>query len=566
MNLGVLVSAVVIAVTHVGLSCARGQSFVSPPGPVRLSIPDGFNARPAGPASGHVRAPGPAPRPNIVFIMADDLGWGDLGCYGNTQVLTPVLDRLAADGVLFTRYYAGAPVCSPSRAAFVRGRFPAELSVHTAISGVPELNLEKGMPDWLEPTPAFIAKRLQSLGYATALFGKWHLGNADGAPTLNEYGYQEHQTVGTAPEGNPRYPSAAQGLWWRSSDWIADDGIDFVRRHADRPFYLELQFLTPHAPMDPSPEQAAAYSGLIASEQSVHGWTSARHCYYASITAMDAAIGRFLNELDALGLRESTLVVFCSDNGPESQWAHMNDHQAAGHAGPFRGLKRSLYEGGVRVPCIVRWPEAIEAGAVSNATIAAVDWLPTFVGLAGGSAWTLPADLNRDGVLNSGDIDAFVTLFLEGDPSTDFTGDGVLDTTDINGFVEAFLAGDSLADLDGEDIADALTGANAWARTRPIMLEWRFGRFQRDPIFQSSPGAAIVLGNWKLLRNRDGSRLELYDLDSDLMEVNNRADDEPEIARMLEEALLEWQAGLGACVGCEQEGDSVYPGFPEATR
>lgn len=438
-------------------------------------------------------------RPNVLFIMADDLGWGDLGCYGHSKVKTPNLDALAAQGALFTRYSTCSPVCSPARAAILTGRFPAEVGVHNAINSDPAKNAGFGQVDWLAPTPDLLARRLRDAGYVTGHFGKWHLGEAAGAPPLSEYGFDVHRSVYSGA-GNPRY--AVVPSWkWSSSEQIVDDAVGFLRAHQSDRFYLQVWLEHPHAPLDPTPDQAAAYSGLVTAPESDNGWTSARHCYMSAVTAMDGEIGRLLAEVDALGLAEETLVVFVSDNGPESQFNSNSDHSGAGHAGPFRGGKRSIYEGGVRVPCLVRWPDAVPAGAVSHASIAAVDWLPTFLALAGAP----PAP-----------------------------------------------------GVSGENVRPALVGA-PWQRSRPVMLEWRFGRPADEPRIAASPGGAIVLGDYKLLRNRDGSRLELYDLALDPMEVDNLARELPGIADLLADDLTAWQATLGPCVGCGNEGDNSYP-------
>lgn len=441
---------------------------------------------PAAPADG-------PPPPNIVFILADDLGWGDLACYGNKKALTPSIDQLADEGVLFTNYRNAAAICSPTRASILTGRFPASLGIHLAYGPLDKLD-EVGQPHYLAPVD-LLPQALRAQGYVTGHFGKWHLGK-HGAPSLTEYGFDEHRSTLSA-DGNPKY--LHNDAWaWTSSEQIVDDAVAFMRRHAGSgPFYLQVWLAHTHVPLESTPQQAEPYDHLAA--DAVHGWTNPAQNLYGAITAMDGAVGRLLSAIDDLSIAGNTIVVFCSDNGPESMFNASAGQSAEGHAGPFRGRKGSLYEGGVRSPLIVRGPR-IPAGTVSTSVIASVDWLPTFTSLSG-----------------------------------------------------------ALAQHDGEDVTDALL-ERPWKRTRPVLSEWRFGpRIGAEARINCSPGASIVVGEWKLLRNRDGGRTELYNLASDPMETANRASEFPWLAGQLSSRIVSWQATLPPCLGCEREGDNSYP-------
>lgn len=446
-------------------------------------------------------------QPNIVYICADDLGWGELGCYGNPQVITPNIDQLAAEGMLFTNYNTCAAVCSPNRAAYLSGTFPAELGINNVISGNPSKNAGWGQIDALPAVASLLPRQLQTLGYTTGHFGKWHLGIIGDIP-LADYGFDEHRST-LSGASNPHYTTNA--AWnWDSDRQIADDAIAFMQDHYDdeEPFYLQIMFKTPHSTLDPTATQAARYTGNVTAEEPVNGWTSGRHARMSAITAMDDEIGRVMAELVTLGLDENTIVVFTSDNGPESEFNADSDHAGQGWNGDRRGQKGSLYDGGVVVPCIVWWPGTIDADTVSDARVAAVDWLPTFTYFAGS---TLPS-------------------------------------------------GNS-----GENIAAVLLGQTQWARTTPLYAEWRFGpRIPRENRINTSPGASLIVGDWKYLRNRaggsHGDRIELYNLATDPLEVDNVAADNPSVVASMDAQLLAWQATLTPCVGCSAEGNNSRRG------
>ena len=442
-------------------------------------------------------------RPNIVFVFADDWGWGDLGCYGHPQIKTPHLDRLGAQGTLFTQFYVCSGVCSPSRAAVMTGQFPGRLGIHGHFSAH-EQNAARGMPNFLDPSVTTVTRLLQENGYRVGHFGKWHLGHGDGAPEPFAYGIDTCRiNVGNGPPLG--FTDVQTNGRCRSSEVIVDETIGFIEEHREQPFFVQAWLNDTHAILDPSEEQMEPYKRLTADglEEKHKGAT---RIYYSVVTNADRHIGRLVDRIDALGLGENTIVIFSADNGPEDIVIRNASHSGVGSPGPFRGRKRSLYEGGIRTPFIVRWPGGgTPAGRVDNETpLCAVDLLPTFCSLAG-------VDL-PDGLL-----------------------------------------------LDGENMSEALCGASGM-RTTPLMWEWRF-RIAGHPI-NMSPMLAIREGDWKLLFNPDRSRTELYHISSDPMELNNKADAHSDLVQGLTEKALKWQGALPKGPLDDTAGSNAYP-WPE---
>lgn len=420
-------------------------------------------------------------RPNFVFVLADDLGWGDLGCFGHRELRTPNLDRMAAQGLRFTQFYVCSGVCSPSRAAFLTGRFPARFGIHGHLD-TPEKNARRGMPNWLDPALPTLPRLLQEAGYRTAHFGKWHLGASPDAPPATAYGFDIHRAVNANPDGwdvNQAYFRA------QSSRYFMDEALKFIEANRDRPFYVQTWLLLPHAILHPTDDQMKPYQRFAPAKNLPYKGT--KPIYYGSVSAIDAQMGRLLKRLDELNLSENTIVVFTSDNGPEDIALRTAAHSGIGSAGPFRARKRSLYEGGVRVPFIVRQPGTVPAGKVDNTSIlAGCDLLPTFCALA-------EVELPR----------------------------GI--------------------DLDGEDRSGLWRG-RPQPRTRPLMWEWRFGVMGH--VWNKCPILAIREGDYKLLMNPDRSRIELYDIPRDPTEQNNLADAHADIVERMATQVLAWQKTL----------------------
>jgi arylsulfatase len=345
-----------------------------------------------------------AERPNIVLVMADDLGWGDVGFNGNDIIQTPHLDDMAAAGLQFNRFYSAAPVCSPTRGSCLTGRHPYRYGIFLANVG------------HMLPPEQTLAEVLRAHGYATGHFGKWHLGTLTtterdanrGGPHGREHfalptqhGFQVFfSTESKVPTWDPmvRPRGVNRRTWWDpavepgertpygtaywsnggrvtenldgdDSQIIMDRVVPFLRNAVRNktPFFAVVWFHTPHLPVVAGPDYAAQYAGYDKYHQH----------YYGCITALDDQVGRLRAELRDLGVAENTLVTFCSDNGPEG------NQTAPGTAGPFRGRKRSLYEGGVRVPAMIEWPARITAGRTSDVPCCTSDYLPTVLDLLG---------------------------------------------------------------------------------------------------------------------------------------------------------------------------------------
>lgn len=316
--------------------------------------------------------------PNIIVILADDLGYGDLGCYGAEEIRTPNLDRMAREGMRFTDFAAAAPLCTPSRAALMTGCYPGRVGLATGV-------LRPGAKTGLHPDEITVAEVLKARGYATAAVGKWHLGFRGAMRPMGQgfdsyYGVLHNldafETVAFEQEGGmpvlrgdavverPADPAVLTGRY-------TEEALRFIEAHRARPFFLYLAHAMPHLPFDASPR----FKGK-----------SAAGLYGDAVEELDWSTGQILDRLRALGLAETTLVLFTSDNGPE--------RNTPGSAGPLRGGKHTVFEGGLRVPFLAWWPARVPAGAVCREFVTGLDVLPTLARLAGGSA---PADRVIDG-------------------------------------------------------------------------------------------------------------------------------------------------------------------------
>jgi len=423
--------------------------------------------------------PQPATRPNIVFILADDWGWGDLSCHGHPWLKTPHIERLASEGIDFQQFNVLNPVCSPSRTAATTGMYPARFCIHQHFA--PGINVNRGMPDWLDPKAPTLARFLKSAGYRTGHFGKWHLTNtgAAGAPQPSAYGFDQF-AVFNGP-GGPRDQAGLHDT--------ARNAVRFIRESNGSPFYVNVWLHESHTPHVPTPESTAKWKNLDEQKQ----------VYAAVITDGDNAVGQVLAALKEAGVEDNTIVIFSSDNGPE--WTGKNKYfgpkdapagsrrydtyYSVGSTGGLRGRKRSLFEGGVRVPFIVRWPGHAPAGTKNEKTIlTAVDLLPTLCAAAGVK---LPDDYRGD----------------------------------------------------GENLLDALNGKEV-ARTRPLFWEWRGNKTEPD----WWPRLAVRDGDWKLAMTYDASRVELHQLINDRAEAKDVAKENPEIVARLSRLVLDWKSSL----------------------
>jgi arylsulfatase A-like enzyme len=322
--------------------------------------------------------PSPSVKPNILFILADDLGWGDLSCYGRPDYKTPVLDELAARGLRFTQAYANSSTCSPTRVALITGRYQNRLPV-----GLYD-PLPGGATAGLPPQHPTLPSLLRAAGYRTALVGKWHLGWPPAFGPLKS-GYDEFfgqlggaMTYFTHKAGPFVGAPAAPGLYdgdarvereGYATDLFADRAIEIIWRPDPRPFFISLHFNAPHWPWE-GPQDKAQAANL---REMAHYEGGSPRVYAAMVQSLDAAIGRALKAVEAAGRANNTLVVFTSDNGGERYSYHW----------PFRGEKGYLWEGGIRVPVIVAWPSVLPAGKIVKQLAMSMDWLPTLLAAAG---------------------------------------------------------------------------------------------------------------------------------------------------------------------------------------
>jgi len=312
-------------------------------------------------------------RPNILVILVDDLGYADLGSYGHPTIRTPNLDRLAREGVRFTDFYSAAPVCSPARAAFLTGRIPVRTGIYDWIPPGSDMHLSA------EETT--VAELLRDAGYQTSMLGKWHLNGALDAdqPQPDDHGFDHwYATAGfaTPTHLNP-FNFVLNGeevgpLVGYACQLVTDEAIRWLREDRDpaRPFFQFVSYHEPHEAIASPPELMASYPAT----QNLHEAE-----YFANVTNLDLAVGRLLAALDEMDLAGDTFVLFTSDNGPEMLERHPQAHRSYGSAGPLRGKKLQLWEGGIRVPGIVRWPGHTLPGSVSGAPVSGID-LPVFAG------------------------------------------------------------------------------------------------------------------------------------------------------------------------------------------
>ncbi len=401
--------------------------------------------------------------PNIVFILADDLGVSDLSCYGRKDQATPHLDRLAAQGLRFTCAYCAQPICSPSRAAIITGKTPARLHLTTYLPGRPDAASQKLLhPKINQQLPLeqrTLAEYLKEAGYATACIGKWHLGNKGFGP-----GEQGFETVHAGAANTT--PSETEG--GKGEYDLTRQAIRFIEANRDRPFFLHLCHNNPHIPL-------AARKDLVERYKD-----SFNPLYAAVIHALDDSVGRLLARIDELKLAEKTIVVFTSDNGG----LHVLEggNTPATHNTPFRAGKGFLYEGGLRIPLLVRWPGHAAAGRVIDTPVINTDWTPTLLDLCGVKA---PGPF-----------------------------DGV-----------------SLAKLfQGESLS-------------PRSLLWHFPHYTNQG---SRPAGAIRLGDWKLIEHYEDGRIELFNVAKDVGETMNLADKEPDRVRDLKAQLAAWRKDIAA--------------------
>lgn len=315
-------------------------------------------------------------RPNVVLILADDLGYGDLGCYGQTKIKTPHLDQLSREGMRFTQFYAGSTVCAPSRAALMTGKHTG----HATIRG----NRKDEVP--LRSDEKTIAEVFKEAGYETAMFGKWGLGGSEGSGAPHRKGFDEFWGYLTQHEAHDYYPATIYHNWndyplpgnedgktgTYMPDFLLAESIKWLSKNAEKPFFLYLPVTLPHANNEKTPNGLQVPSDAPYSKEE---WPPVEKNFAAMVTRLDDGVGQILALLKELKIDDNTLVIFSSDNGPHNEGGHDADFFDSN--GALRGIKRDLYEGGIRVPLIARWPGKIAAGATNDQIGASWNLLPT---------------------------------------------------------------------------------------------------------------------------------------------------------------------------------------------
>jgi arylsulfatase len=349
-------------------------------------------------------------RPNVIYILADDLGYGELGCTGQKWIRTPCLDRMAAEGMRFTQHYAGSPVCAPSRCVLLTGKHTGHAAIRN--NGKPKgAKFERLREKYgckfpgQNPLPAeevTLAEKLQQAGYATGAMGKWGLGHWGTSGDPNRQGFDLFYGYNCQVHAHNHYP---RYLWrngkkeplpgndrkltgeTHSQDKFIEEAKAFIRGHRNEPFFLYLPFIIPHLSIQVPEETLNEYKGKIPEEDHKHrGYLKhpfPRAGYAAMVTHMDRGIGEVMDLVKQLGLDENTVVIFASDNGPTYRRLGGSDSVFFKSSGPLRGRKGSVYEGGIRVPCIARWPGRIKRDTVSDHVCAFWDVLPTLCQIAG---------------------------------------------------------------------------------------------------------------------------------------------------------------------------------------
>lgn len=453
-------------------------------------------------------------RPNIVIVFIDDMGWGDFSCFGNRDAQTPQIDRLAAEGIRFSQFYVNSPLCSPSRCAVTTGQYPQRWRITSYLADRAE-NERRGVANWLDPRAPTLARILHESGYATGHFGKWHLGgqrDVDDAPPICAYGFDETLTnfEGMGAKLLPRTLKPGDThpgrIWadaeilggpviWMQRSEITDGFVGaataFIDRavRAGKPFYLNLWPDDVHSPFWPPVD--------------TWGDGSRRRLYLAVLETMDRQLGRLFDHIhNTPALRDNTLILVCSDNGPDV---------GAGSAGPFRGTKATLYEGGTRSPLVVWGPGLIakdKAGTHNETSVfSAMDLVPSLVALAG-------------------------------------------------------ISKSAGATFDGENVLPVLIGESTTSRAAPLF--WRRPpdrkfAYRAGPL----PDLSVRQNDWKLLCEYDGGKPELYHLAADPGESCNLAEKEPAVVQRLTEAVLAWNrrmpADKGAALGSESQPKPAHP-------
>lgn len=448
-------------------------------------------------------------KPNVIFILADDLGWADLPVYGNSFNEAPHLDQLAAEGVRFTNAYAACPVCSPTRASIQSGQYPARVGIIDFITGhwrpYEEVKVPKNRTQHLPEKIITLGEMMKSAGYATGYFGKWHLGNRPEHHPLNQ-GYEE-ANVGQGYYNVRFDPPRAEGSSKRLSELLTDFGEEFIEKNINKPFFLFLAHYDVHVQLDADRDLIDKY---LKKQQKDNYPGNA--IYAAMVEHLDQSVGRIMRKLKEAGLEENTVVIFYSDNGGligrfDQIPLVANDKKGvysdsplkfiATSNAPLRAEKGTVYEGGIREPLIIKWPARIKSGRVCEAVVTSVDFYPTLLELAGAEP-----------------------------PARQV--------------------------LDGKSLLPALT-ENRYDQERAVF--WHYPVYHHDV-----PAGAVRKGDWKLIENQVTGTVRLYNLQADISEAMDLAGLYPEKTEEMLALLKDWQKDVKA------EFPVPNPGFDKEKR
>ncbi len=430
----------------------------------------------------------PAAPMNIVFILADDLGWKDLGCYGSSFYETPNLDRLARQSVRFSNAYAACPVCSPTRASILTGKYPVRLRITDWIPGRRQWPTARLLtprpPQFRHELPleeGIIPQMLKPLGYASASIGKWHLGGPAFYPDKHGFDLNVGGTERGQPEsyfGPWNLPNLEGGT---PNDYLTDrlttEAERFIEASSSRPFFLYLPEFAVHLPKQGKVEAIAHFRTKADPKNAQHD-----PIYAAMIAGLDDSVGRILAKLDALGIASRTAVFFMSDNGGLAYQGKQKDTVTSN--APLRAGKGHVYEGGIREPLMVRWPGVTKAGTVCDVPVSSIDFLPTILDIAGVTAARRPA-------------------------------------------------------IDGISLAPLLRGRTP----RREAIYWHYPHYSDQGGY---PAGAIRAGDYKLIEFFEDGRLELYNLSKDIRESDNLAERDPKRAAHMQDMLKKWRASADA--------------------
>ena len=427
--------------------------------------------------------------PNIVFVLADDLGWTDINVFdpkNRGYYETPNIDQLARQGIMFTQAYSNAANCAPTRAALMSGQYYPHQPIYHVGSPSQGKMIPAENARHLPPEKVTLAEALKKGGYTSALIGKWHIGSpSETGPTgqgfdLNVGGYMAGNPNNWegeyfAPNNNPYIDDAGENEYL--TDYLTRKAVAFIEDHADEPFYLQLSYYTPHTPLQAPEARIRKYQA----KEGTGGHDNPT--YAAMIESLDRGVGRLMETLDRMELAEETIFVFYSDNGGSGGFHDLGrkDNGVTDNS-PLKAGKGSFYEGGIRVPLIVRWPEVIRGGTRSDEPVIGIDFYPTFLEAAG---LEKPEGYQLDGA-------SLMPLFRE---------------------------------------ADAALGREA--------LYWHFPGYP-NAAWRTSPVSVIRSGPWKLMKFYEDDRLELYNLAEDVGEQHNLAEERSQKRKQLHEWLQRW--------------------------